>query len=932
MEEEYINFGDEQINKQDLLKAIGDYKAYSSTQPWSAARRGAFDSVIELALNRGILGTRKYTNPDTGESMYYATFGGDPFDINTYDKNTRRGWQDAAGFIGKLAESLPTKKSIEEKKKKEEEERIAKLPTFDSNSFLSTLYKNISDKEFGGQAFDGKTFDMNRWNTLDDVRNEKGAVGTDKRKEALAKYLENIDRDFNAGEYNWENSPFKDADDFKSRLGEAVRALRSEDLNDDTPALNKLGINYKDWFNNRTGEVYTTDEQGNPITYGTYYRGLQAQKDDEAKLAAGKQKAAQQKAYENTLFFNRVTNSKMLGQNAQALKEKYKDSNTLLQQLQNYAQNDIRTLSPDEQSEIQGAYRYLAKSPIDNKLLKQLQSSSSGLYRNAAPNRFKKINGIDNLVWDSIAGQVIQINTRQQQQAVQNQPTDLFADVQTQQDKEQEFLNSKIPGITNAEWKELSAIGLDVASIINPEAITGSAMALGAAGLRHSAKNDSNPNWSLGDYFWQGIDYLTGALGGIQVAGDLVLSAKTMATASKAIPILRKMARLGAWTDLYQSYPDLKEATRKITSGEELTVKDWRAIGQGIRGLVSHGRLNRGNRAERRVLEKSGQNITPENISSMKGKVQNYSQKLGFTRTKPTNTSEISIIKATVNGKESEIEISSNAKARIQEKVQKAGNNTEARNKAVKEVLESEGKIKASDKIEVEAPSIRDGKYVPRWLGTSRNLFGTKQVSSQQGNDVFKDYISGNRSYWDRYKYGSNTELKGIYNRLNGNNSIKPTTEQQTETPKANKNSSKTNLNTQSYDKNTKYEYNILNIPNKNKSKLLQKGDSQSATLADGKDYRFVYSHEGDAIIMLNGKPIINAKSKNQKEAKEIFLNFIKDINNKVKTNNQNQFIKRFESKYLENIRELKRKGFFLKQGGTIDKQRIQRYKEFIRK
>jgi hypothetical protein len=62
------------------------------------------------------------------------------------------------------------------------------------------------------------------------------------------------------------------------------------------------------------------------------------------------------------------------------------------------------------------------------------------------------------------------------------------------------------------------------------------------------------------------------------------------------------------------------EASRKITNGEELTVKDWRAIGQGIRGLVSHGRLNRGNRAERRVLEKSGQNVTPENIYSIRGK------------------------------------------------------------------------------------------------------------------------------------------------------------------------------------------------------------------------------------------------------------------------------------------------------------------------
>jgi hypothetical protein len=37
---------------------------------------------------------------------------------------------------------------------------------------------------------------------------------------------------------------------------------------------------------------------------------------------------------------------------------------------------------------------------------------SSGMYKDAAPNRFRKINGIDNLIWDSVAGQVIQIQTR----------------------------------------------------------------------------------------------------------------------------------------------------------------------------------------------------------------------------------------------------------------------------------------------------------------------------------------------------------------------------------------------------------------------------------------------------------------------------------------------------------------------------------------
>jgi len=115
MNEEYIKFGDELVSKEDFLKLIDDYKAYSATQPWSAARRGAFDASVENMRNRGILGTRKYTNPDTGESVYYATIGGDPFDINTFDKNTRRGYMDAATFFGKLAEKLPTKKSIEEK-------------------------------------------------------------------------------------------------------------------------------------------------------------------------------------------------------------------------------------------------------------------------------------------------------------------------------------------------------------------------------------------------------------------------------------------------------------------------------------------------------------------------------------------------------------------------------------------------------------------------------------------------------------------------------------------------------------------------------------------------------------------------------------------------------------------------------------------------
>ena len=927
---QYLNYGDQQIEQQAFLdKAKKEVYDYVRKQPWSTKRKERFMSAYSDIMTRGVLGA----SVDDKTGLYKIQVGGDVMNISPDDQKI---YGDAAAYLQEQMASLPTKASLEEEAKKKAEEEKAKLPIFDNEYFKTNFINHLSKNEFGGS----KQFDtQNDWNGLDKRDEKTGLRGREERAKILARNLQSYADSLDETKLNFEGSPFENLQDFKDRINKAVYALTEtpDNIDDDNESLRRLGIRASDWFNNGSGDpsgqyIDLGDGTKRELTYGELAQHNQEQ--ENKKLAAQKQAA-----YNNTLFINRVTNPKMQGRNPVELKEKYKDSNSLLTALQGYAQQDIRSLTPDEISEVHGAYRNLANTPIDSKLLSQLQNSSSGLYKNSAPNRFKKINGIDNLVWDSVAQQVIQINNRQQQQALQNQPTDLFKGVQTQQDNEKEYLNSKIPGITNAEWKELSAIGLDIASILNPEAITGSGMALGAAALRHSAKNDSNPDWSLGDYVWQGLDYLTGALGGIQVAGDLVLSAKTMATASKAIPILRKMARFGAWTDLYQSYPDLKEATRKITSGEELTVKDWRAIGQGIRGLVSHGRLNRGNRAERRVLEKSGQNVTPENISSLRGKAQNYSQKLGFTRTKPTNTSEISIVKATVNGKESEIEISPTIKAKIQEKVQKAGNNTEARNKAVKEVLESEGKIKASDKVEVEAPSsIWDGRFRPNWIGTSRNLFGTKQVSSQQGNDVFNDYISGNRSYWDRYKYGSNTELKGIYNRLNINNSqlnnnqtSKPSEEapKASETPKTTKAKPLTSKEIKELKENIK-EFNKYTEGTAKHSGNHLSEEPFKAGDFDFEVSKFPNSSAGNTDISFNGKVMKSISFDNQKDMMKKVANFLKE-NRKLK-DTSGAFIKKFNAEKMgEILKQLKAKGVF-KQGGRIDKQKIQKYKNFINK
>jgi len=167
--------------------------------------------------------------------------------------------------------------------------------------------------------------------------------------------------------------------------------------------------------------------------------------------------------------------------------------------------------------------------------------------------------------------------------------------------------------------------------------------------------------------------------------GDAVLGTKTMATASKAIPIFRKMARLGAWTDLYQAYPGLKEATNKVVNGEELTVGDWRAIGQGLRGLVSHGRLSRQNFGERKVIQESG--YTPEQVSSIKGRIRNWTDKTGFTRTKLPKSTTTSTVKVKLNDTDTEIPVSAKAKAKIEEGVKKAGKDATKRNEAIEKVL-----------------------------------------------------------------------------------------------------------------------------------------------------------------------------------------------------------------------------------------------------
>lgn len=446
----YIPYGQDEISQQDLMTSLANgVPGYLDSKRWAKKDkyRQAWLNAYQNIINGGLVGA------SNSSGIWTIQHGGEPIDLSTKSNLDREMYQDAAYYIQQQMSRMTPRK-------KEEEAKKENLTTFD---FVDSFNKSLLNNYFGGSA--ERFADPEQgWASLD-ARGDNGLRATTKRREQMIKALEEYFNGLEEGKYNFEGTSFKDLGDAKARIQAAVDALKNtpEDVSDDIPAFNALGLNYRAFFSNGGNDIYGTDKDGQQVTYQQYYDALNKQKELDAKAKEEELKKKKQAAYNNTLFFNRVTNSKMMGQNAIALKEKYKDHNALFNALQGYAQKDIRTLSPQEQSEVQGAYRYLANQPIDATTLKNLQSSSSGLYKNAAPNRFRKIKGIDNLVWDSVANQVIQINSRQQQEALKNQPEDLFANIQTKEDIQNTPISKE--GWTSADTADVVSMVGDLVSL-----------------------------------------------------------------------------------------------------------------------------------------------------------------------------------------------------------------------------------------------------------------------------------------------------------------------------------------------------------------------------------------------------------------------------------------------------------------------------------
>lgn len=626
----YIPYGQDEISQQDLMtNAANNIEPFIQQYKWLQKPKN-YQKFKEAYQDIA----RNLTGASVQDGIW--TINTNNIDMDSKSPLEKKIYEHAA-FFWKQQMAGITPRAKEEEKKNEN------LDKFD---FIKSFNQQLLNNYYGGNQTLFEDSEQG-WNSLD-ARGSNGLRGTDKRRERMIEALESYKKGLEGKNFNFEGTSFTDINDANNKIQSAIDALKTSGEEDDLKAFSALGLPYRSYFSNGGNDIYGTDKDGKQITYSDYAKLQQEEEKLKLQQEAEKQKAAKQAAYNNTIFFNRVTNSKMLGQNAYALKEKYKDHNSLFTALQNYSQKDIRTLSPQEQSEVQGAYRYLAKDPIDSKLLSQLQSSSSGLYKGAAPNRFRKIKGIDNLIWDSAAGRVIQINTRQQQQAIQNQPTDLFKDTLTQDERDQklreEYANRQ--NISESDILYLSSLVPDVISLFDEEPISAGAFGVAAAGIRHKALSSRPGGMSTEDKLWQALDYAGGAFSSMPFFGDAYVLGRIINTARKGATALLGMAGVvGVGKDVYN-------AISKLSSGEDLSMDEKIKIASSIPLIIQSYRTGRAWKQNQVTKAVNNGNTTKQgSVKATNGEIKGISEKTSkglqeqFKKAGNDNTKKIEILK-----------------------------------------------------------------------------------------------------------------------------------------------------------------------------------------------------------------------------------------------------------------------------------------------
>lgn len=571
----YIPYGQDEISQQDLMTSLADgVESYLGSKRWARKDkyRQAWLTAYQDIINHGLTGASNESG------VWTINHGQDPINLNNMSNTEREMYQDAAYYIQqKMAQMTPRKK--EEEKKKEDLEKFG--------SFKDNLMKRILNGRYGGEGNQALFLDPEQGWDAQDARGADGLRGTKNRKVAMIAELEAYKKDLDNQDlnYNFEGTAFKDKADLQTKIQTAIDALKNtpNDESDDLPAFSALGLPYRAFFNNGGNDPYTKGDYTG--TYSGYNEYLAEQ--NKAKQKTEQEKLKQQRANQWKSFrswdFSKLAGRPLTSEES---------NSTYLDNL--FAKGKW---TADEQSQIVSAFKLaeqnnqlvglskeeLAKLPSTwknrGKYLKRINGLNTPFYYDTLSKQFKLFNNGD-------------LNTKTSFQEIldKNNP---------EKKKEQEDLTKKMAQdkyLANTEWtpdktRELIGIAADVASVVDPEPISAAGLALSGTGLRTWNRIFDEDGFTLSDAGHTLLDTGLSALGAIPIVGDAALSARILGKLQKASGWLGAIFAAG-------SVPQAaKAAWNKVINGQDMTVDDWRAIGNVIMGFTQARRMQLNNSA-----------------------------------------------------------------------------------------------------------------------------------------------------------------------------------------------------------------------------------------------------------------------------------------------------------------------------------------------
>lgn len=563
----YIPYGQDEISQQDLMTSLANgVPGYLDSKRWAKKDkyRQAWLNAYQDIIKGGLVGA------SNSSGIWTIQHGGDPIDLNNKSSIDREMYQDAAYYIQQqMSRMTPRKK--EEEAKKEDLEKYGDFKTNLMNQILKGYGNNselFADSEQGWDA--------------QDARGTDGLRGTKNRKAAMIKALGAYKDSLNDKDFDFEGTSFKDKADLQTKIQAAIDALGTEKETDDLPAFNALGLPYRAFFSNGGNDPYTKGDYTG--TYSGYNEYLAEQ--NKAKQKVEQEKLKQQRANQ-WKSFRSWDFSKLAGRPLSA-----EESNTTY--LDNLFAKGKWT--GDEQSQIVSAFKLAEQNGQLVGLSKEELAKLPSTWKNRGK-YLKRINGLNTpFYYDSLSRQFKlfnnnDLNTKVTFQDIldKNNPENKQAQAKSQLVKQ---MNQPLQGSLNlsdlsnfgfdeATGNELWAVINDIGAFADPEAISGTALALNAARLRD--KNRDGWSWE------RALDWGTSALGGLPVIGD---AASVIKAGSNLVKLANRSARVGSFIGMAFSAVNMPEAwdsikkiyNKGITS---MTPQDIQNITYGLMGLFA---------------------------------------------------------------------------------------------------------------------------------------------------------------------------------------------------------------------------------------------------------------------------------------------------------------------------------------------------------